>query len=186
MAVMSAICTSRLRIVPFAERHLTERCVGWLNDPEVVRYSEQRHRRHDLESCKDYFESIARSPGFFSAIEERAQDRHIGNISIAVDPANDIADISILLGDRTTWGSGFGFEAWKAVLDTLLGCERFRKVTGGAMASNRAMIRIMEKADMRLDGRRTAHYLLNGLPVDIVHYASFGKTGDIFADKLEV
>lgn len=41
------------RVVRFADRHLTERYVGWLNDPAVVRYSEQRHSRHTLWSRRN-------------------------------------------------------------------------------------------------------------------------------------
>jgi RimJ/RimL family protein N-acetyltransferase len=36
------------------------------------------------------------------------------------------------------------------------------------------MVRIMEKAGMAPDGRRLAHYLIDGEPVDVVYYAAFG------------
>ena len=49
--------TERLTLTPFnTERHLTERYVAWLSDPDVVRYSEQRHRTHTLASCRHFAE----------------------------------------------------------------------------------------------------------------------------------
>lgn len=177
MAALAEIRTARLRIVPFEERHLTDCYVGWLNDPAVVRFSEQRHRRHDRESCRAYFESMARSKSYFCAIEEVGGAlSHIGSITVAVDAPNRLADIAILLGERDARGRGLGFEAWTAVLRTLLDREGFRKVTGGTVASNRAMVRIMEKAGMEPDGRRSAHYLIEGEAVDMVHYAAFSDT----------
>ena len=174
MAALAEVRSPRLRIVPFEERHLTERYVGWLNDAEVVRYSEQRHRRHDLESCRKYFAQMRQSDSYFSAIEEiQRQLGHIGNITVSVDAANELADIAIMIGERAAWGAGFGFEAWSAVMRALHEREGFRKVTGGAVSANRAMVRIMEKAGMRPDGRRRAHYLIEGTPVDLVYYAAF-------------
>ena len=93
MVTLAEIRSPRLRIVPFEERHLTERYVGWLNDPEVVRYSEQRHRRHDLESCREYFEQMRQSGSYFSAIEEmQGQHGHIGNMTVSADAANGLAE----------------------------------------------------------------------------------------------
>ena len=65
-----------------------------------------------------------------------------------------------MIGERAAWGAGFGFEAWSAVMQALLEREGYCKVTGGAVAANRAMVRVMEKAGMRPDGRRHAHYLI--------------------------
>jgi RimJ/RimL family protein N-acetyltransferase len=174
MAALPDITTARLRIVAFDERHLTGRYVGWLNDAEVVRYSEQRHRRHDLASCRDYFEAMRRSDGYFSAIEDTQTGQgHVGNVTVAVDAPNRLADIAILIGERGRWGNGLGLEAWTAVMRALLEREGFRKVTGGAVASNRAMIRIMEKSGMTPDGRRRAHHLVGGIGEDVVYYAAF-------------
>ena len=172
MATLRPIETPRLAIVPFEARHLTARYVGWLNDPEVVRYSELRHRRQDRSGCEAYFDAMRRSDNFFCAIEV-GDDGHVGNLSVAVDAPNRLADISILIGERAMWGKGIGLEAWSAILRTLLERERFRKVSGGTVAPNRAMVRIMEKSGMRPDGCRPAHYLVEGQAVDVVHYAAF-------------
>ena len=174
MGQLRDISTPRLRIIAFAEHHLTESYIGWLNDPEVVRYSEQRHVVNDLARCRDYFETMSRSANFFSAIEETAARRgHIGNVSVAVDRSNGLADISIMIGDRGVWGNDFGYEAWSAVLKALLDREGFRKVTGGTVAPNKAMVRIMEKSGMQPDGVRPAHYLIDNVPVDVVYFARF-------------
>jgi ribosomal-protein-alanine N-acetyltransferase len=170
------ISTERLQIVPFEERHLTERYVSWLNDAVVTRYSEQRHRVHTLQSCAAYLQSFKNMPSRFLAIETRVPpQRHIGNITVAIDPANSVADISIMIGERSVWGQGYGLEAWSAVLNDLLGSGRMRKVTGGAVCPNVAMIVIMRKCGMIEDGVRHRHLVIDGEPTDVLHFAAFSR-----------
>lgn len=156
-------------MVPFDEYHLTHRYVEWLNDPLVVRYSEQRHRRHTLESCQAYFESFQESPNEFLAIEaEDATLGHIGNIAVTVDVANRVGDVSIMVGERRAWGQGLGGQAWCAVLDELLTNGRFRKITAGTMAANAPMLRLLERSGMIIEGRRSRQFLLENAEVDLI------------------
>jgi [ribosomal protein S5]-alanine N-acetyltransferase len=176
MAQAPILDTPQLRIIPFSGEHLTPRYVGWLNDPEVVRYSEQRHRVHTLETCRRYFESFTGTPHYFWAVLVKDSPRgHIGNLNAHIDPENRLADVGILIGERTAWRMGYGLEAWRAVCAYLLGEAGMRKVTAGAMAANAAMLQIMRNSGMMEDGRRARHYLLNGGEVDVVHVALFGE-----------
>ncbi len=173
----SDIETPRLRIVRFGAAHLTPRYVAWLNDPVVVQYSEQRHRRHTMESCRQYMESFEGTPHFFWAILlKEPQGEHIGNINAYVDTANSVADVGILIGEQARWGKGYGLEAWLGVCDFLLRERGLRKVTAGTVAVNGAMRTIMKKAGMVEDGGRARQYLWNGKEVDAVYGALFRET----------
>jgi len=176
MTAVPGVEVTSVRIEPFAERHLTARYVAWLNDTDVVRYSEQRHRRHTLESCRAYRVSLAGTPHKFWAIEVPTLG-HVGNITATVDPANRVADLAILLGERNAWGRGIGTRAWMLALEWLLGPGGMRKVTAGTMAENKAMLAIMKKSGMEEEGRRRAQFLLDGRPVDAVLVARFAKAG---------
>ncbi len=174
MPAAEPIETARLRLEPFGEAHLTEIYVAWLNDPEIVRYSEQRHRRHNLEGSRLWVQSMRAGGHPLWAIEAKNPPLgHIGNIAAYVDAPNRLADVSILIGARAAWGKGLGAEAWRAACDWLLDCALLRKVTGGTMAANRAMVRVMERTGMRPDGMRAGQFLLDGEAVDLVHYARF-------------
>ncbi|MBO6947064.1 MAG: GNAT family N-acetyltransferase [Rhodospirillales bacterium] len=171
------LSTARLTLRPFdTSRHLTAQYVAWLNDPDVVRYSEQRHKVHTIESCRAFVEGFDQGPSRLWAIERRDDDTHIGNIHADIDTINSLADVAILIGNRYAWGHGFGLEAWDAVLGWLLNEYKVRKVVAGCMESNTAMLRIMQKSAMTPDGERKAHYLLDGQPEDIVFCAKF-RTG---------
>jgi len=174
MIATPSLATPRLRLEPFAPEHLTAGYVAWLNDPGTMRFSENRHRRHTRESCAGYVQSFAGSPHHLWAI--LAVDRgprHIGNINAYVDPPNRVADIGILIGERACHGQGFGGEAWAAVQDWLLTAAGMRKVTGGAMADNLAMVAVFRRSGMHEEGRRSRQFLRDGLEVDLVYYARF-------------
>ncbi|MBM3567499.1 MAG: GNAT family N-acetyltransferase [Alphaproteobacteria bacterium] len=174
---MNAIASSqRLVLTPFAERHLSERYVGWLNDPETMRYSEQRHRRHTLDSCRDYWQRMRAGGHCFWAIEAKDPALgHVGNMTAYVDAPNRVANLAILIGDRRIWGRGYGTEAWRAACGHLLGPAGMRKVVAATMAKNVGMVGIMRASGMTEEGRRRDHYLLDGQPIDEVQAAIFGR-----------
>ena len=147
---------------------VSPRYVAWLNDPEVVRFSEQRHRRHSEESCRDFVKSFDGVTAHIWAIEVDGQ--HVGNITAHRDIPNGTADIGILLGERSAWGKGIGAAAYSAAADWLLANE-CRMVTGGTMSVNAGMLRVFAKSGFMIDGRRPGFLLLDGEPVDMV-YAS--------------
>ncbi len=174
MAESDLIETPRLLITPFKEEHLTQRYVNWLNDPDVVKYSEQLYKYHTLESCRTYWESYKNTPHYFWAIISRdAIQGHIGNLNAYVDTNNRVADMGILIGDKRIWGNGYGTEAWIAVGDYLLNHLGLRKISAGTLEVNLGMINIMRHSGMTEDGRRRRHYLFEGQEVDLIFAAVF-------------
>lgn len=174
MAIPPVIETQRLKILPFGEPHLTDRYVAWLNDPEVVRFSEQRHHHHTLASCRHYWHSFLDSPNLLWAIVVHDSSLgHIGNINAYMDEKNSLTDIGIMIGEKAAWRKGYGLEAWQAVCSYLLDDAGVRKVTAGAMATNKDMLRIMNKSGMVADGRRIRQYIFNDEEVDVIFAALF-------------
>lgn len=163
-----------IRILPFGRKHLTTRYVSWLNDPLVVRYSEQRHYHHTLDSCTAYFESMDSRCNYFLALEARDDTLgHIGNIGVAIDRHNLVADMSIMVGEKRAWGKGLATAAWRAVLIEMLNNQGMRKVTAGTMSVNQAMIKLMERSSMLVEGRRCRHFQWESQDVDLIMAARF-------------
>lgn len=174
MAYSNDILTNRLCITPFGEQHLTDRYIGWLNNKALMLYSEQRHRQHNIETCRAYLSSFKSTPHYFWAIETNENDiGHIGNINAYVDEHNKLADIGIVIGEEGARKKGYGVEAWKAVCTFLFNELSIRKITAGTMAENSAMLKIMQQAGMTDDGVRSRHYLHNGQEMDIIYMALF-------------
>lgn len=173
MSKAPPLAADPLRLVPFGPEHLTDAYVGWLNDPTVVRFSEQRHRYHSLESCAAFVARFDSGPNLLWAIETGG--RHIGNISATFDLNNRIADIGILIGAEGTRGRGFGRLAWGAVLDHLCAREDLHKLTGGCLEGNVAMVRIMRGCGMVEDGYRKDLYIVEGKPSSLIYFSKLGN-----------
>jgi RimJ/RimL family protein N-acetyltransferase len=175
MAEAPRISGASLTLVPFGDEHIGQHYVDWLNDPVVMRFSEGRHQRHSLESCKAYVRSFDNSPHQRWAIIEQTSGAHIGNITSYIDVPNRVADIGILIGVPEAWGRGYGREAWQLVQTYQLTGAGARKVEAGTMAENRAMLRILQSCGMHEEGRRARHFMLDGRAVDLVQYAVFAN-----------
>jgi RimJ/RimL family protein N-acetyltransferase len=174
MARSEIIKTERLLLEPFSEKYLSERYVSWLNDHEIVRYSEQRHRTHTIESCREFMNSFENTPHHFWAVSVVDNNLgHIGNMNTYVDKVNGVADVGILIGDTGAWGQGYATEAWTAICSYQLEKVKIRKVTAGTISPNEAMLKLMKRTGMKDDGCRVKQYIWEGNEVDIIHMALF-------------
>lgn len=163
----------RIRLVPFHEGFLTERYVSWLNDPEVVRLSDQRFHNHTLESCREYYLSYQHTPNWFWAIEITGSQHHIGNINAFVEDRHSVADIGIVIGEKDYWGKGLATDAYRLAVDFLFCDIQIRKITVGTISANVGMLNVMKKLGMKPDGIRVKQNLFEGQEVDSIHMALF-------------
>lgn len=162
------LLSKRLRLRPMgwaAEQDYSH----WLNDPEVVKFSEQRHKRHTPKSCRTYIESFNHETDHIWAIH--LGDKHIGNITAHRDVHNGLANLGILIGAKDEWGKGFGTEAWGAVIEWA-GKIGVRRVEAGCMEANVGMMVVCLENGMKAHETIPDHFLLNGAPVSLV---IFGK-----------
>ena len=166
----------RVTLQPFLAADVTPEYVGWLNDPQVVRFSNQRFRRHSLSSCRDYVASFGGSPNRFLKILRQEDGRMVGTMTAYAAVHHGTVDIGLIVGCRSTWGQGVGQDAWNTLLYWLLEIAGVRKVTGGAMRCNLAMVRIMERSGMTLEAVRPGQEMLDGIPQDLVYFGKFRDT----------
>lgn len=164
---------AKVRLSPFQSSDITATYLGWLNDPRVVRYSNQRFHQHTTETSRRYLSTFVGSANHFLAICDRNSATLIGTLTIYRNIHHGTADIGILVGDPSTWGRGFGMDAFRSVAEALELSGQVRKLTAGTLALNQGMVRIMERAGFELEATRHGQELLEGQPVDVVYYARF-------------
>jgi RimJ/RimL family protein N-acetyltransferase len=157
----------------FSIGNITPNYIAWLNDPEVVKYSNQRFFLHNTDTCLEYFLSFIGTNNIYLAIYLKEENLYVGTMTVYISIAHETADIGILIGDKKNWGKGIGQEAWVLMVDWLIKVAKVRKVTGGAIRSNVHMTKIMVNSGMKNDGVRVEQELLDGKPQDIVYFAKF-------------
>ena len=144
--------SSRIRLVPLAERHLAATLI-WVNDPEMMRLlgrttpvnADEHHR---------WFEQLQqrRDCQYFS-VETIDRGSHIGNVWLwDIDAAHRKAEVRILFGDDASRGSGYGSEAIERLAETAFSTMQLHRLYAYVFATNPRARRAFEKAGFRLEG----------------------------------
>jgi RimJ/RimL family protein N-acetyltransferase len=157
----------------FCPEDISNSYIAWLNDPMVVRFSNQRFLTHDRVSCLRYLDSFAGTDNLFLSVRRLDTDQAIGTMTAYVSTHHGTVDVGILIGDTSVWGGGYGQDAWNTFTNWLLAQDSIRKLTAGTLACNVAMIRTMKRSEMQPDGVRKAQEIVDGVPQDIWHFARF-------------
>jgi [ribosomal protein S5]-alanine N-acetyltransferase len=152
---------------PSESNELMARVAGWLNDKELMKYSEQRHQVHTPSTVRAYRACFDQDTSLLWDVYVRCTNGpHIGTLTAFVDPNNRSANMGILIA---VGRHGYGTEAWRMALTHLKTRADF--IEAGMMASNRAMAKICQKNDMIWIGTRRRQLLLNYQREDVLYYA---------------
>lgn len=169
-ALPERLVGERVLLRPLTAEDVTERYVGWLNDPEVSRFLETRHQRQTLESVAAFVARVtASADSWLFAICRLDDEFHIGNIKLGPEkPHHGLADISLFIGEREVQGRGFGREAIALAARFAFDGLGLRKLSAGCYVENRSSLNAFNRVGFRQEGVRRKHYLLDGRPSDII------------------
>ena len=156
-----------IKLVKFKKIFITKNMINWLNDKNLMRYSEQRFFKHSKVTCIKFYLDNLRNKNLYYAIFD--ENRHVGNIRAVIDKFNSVADIGILIAYQN---KGYGNIAWKKMMN-ILKKKGVRKITGGTMIANKAMIRIFKNNRMKLEYKKIKHFKLQKKFIDLVGYCYF-------------
>ncbi len=164
----AVINTERLKLViltAVAGTETIDTMVGWLNDPEVVRYSEQRHVTHTRKSQTVYLSKmgVPVHPVKYWLIYQHDKERNILNKligSISLDHKQtyrseclgkfNTVNIGIMLGDKSAQGHGYALEAMTAIINYLADRD-YKRFEIGTMKENQPMIRLATSCGMKVE-----------------------------------
>ena len=170
---MTPLVGQKVTLRRFIEDDITATYIGWLNDRETMRFSNQRFSLHDRQTSQHYLNSFTQSDNSFYTVREKTSGRMIGTMTAYLSRAHGTADMGILIGDRAAWGQGFGHDAWITLMEFLLAQTGIRKVTAGTLACNAPMLRVAAKSGMVPDGQRKLQEVVDGRPSDVLYFAKF-------------
>lgn len=156
-----------------------ERYYRWLNDREVTHWllrqtpitlaEEEAWLRRTTEQTDprtDFHFAMALNDG----------DRHIGAVGLhRVSWIDRTASTGWLIGEKTEWKKGYGFEAVALVLQFAFGSLGLRKVTSATIAPNVGSIRIHEKCGYQRVGLRRKHFFRDGAFHDEILWELFAE-----------
>jgi hypothetical protein len=102
--VFNQLTGSKVLLRPFLQSDITPEYISWLNDPEVVRYSNQRFIKHTEATCREYWKSFRGTPNLFLSIRNQANDLPVGTMTAWISLPHGTVDIGILIGKKICLG----------------------------------------------------------------------------------
>ncbi len=149
----------------------------WINDSDVIRYTESRFYPQSLSDIKKYVEQTRTdTDSVFLAIILNEDNSHIGNIKIhRINWIHRHAEMSILIGEKSCWGQGLGPEAIGLVTEYAFNNLNLYKVYAECYANNKSSIEAFQKAGFEREGSLKEHYFFNGVYIDGIRMCVFKR-----------
>ncbi|MDO9128594.1 MAG: GNAT family protein [Anaerolineales bacterium] len=141
---------------------------AWFNDPELRGLTGEvmPTNRNGMEAFLERVSSDQSRIWFVIVLKDG--DRVIGEAGILrmFHPWRT-TDLSLIIGDKSAWGQGYGTEATHLLLDYAFGYLNFHRVAIGVVGSNAQALRFYEKVGFKREGIQRDGYYYNH------HYEDF-------------
>ena len=144
----------------------------WFNDAEVC--AANGHHRYPF-TAEQALVFIQEAQQFRDhlvlAIVANGDDRHIGNIALKrIDWIVRMAELAIVIGDKSTWGKGYSTEASRLLLGHAFFELNLNRVYCGTFESNQPMRRLAMSLGMKEEGCRREAAFRGSRYVSVVEY----------------
>ena len=137
---------------PLDVEDATEAYASWLGDEDVVQFLETSSS--SVASVKSFIaEKKAAEDCLLLGIFDRVTLNHIGNIKLEpIDFESQTATLGIMIGDKSYWGRGVGFEATSSVHKYCSETLGLTSINLGVLERNKGAIALYEKCGYQLKG----------------------------------
>jgi diamine N-acetyltransferase len=132
----------------------------WANDPEIRRLTGEVRPMSRAEA-EGFLQKVHHDPDrVWFMIVLRNGDRVIGEAGLLrIFPAWRTTDLSIIIGERDTWGQGHGTEAILLLLDYAFGSLNCHRVSVGVVGFNERALSFYENVGFQQEGvQRDGYY----------------------------
>ena len=135
----------RINLHPLTLSFCSEKYLSWLNDSDVYAHL-NAEGNYTMEDLHDFVNKNAAEGALFWAIVVKENNNHIGNIKIDKINLTELhGEYGIMIGDKSSWGRGYGAEASKIVIDYCFNCIRLDAVNLGVHAENKPAVSLYKK-----------------------------------------
>ncbi len=132
---------------------------AWSNDPEIRSLTGEVAPMSEA-GVEAFFEKVNHEADrIWFAVVLHEDHRIIGEAGLLrMFPAWRTTDLSIILGDRTAWGKGYGTEAILLLMNYAFGALNMHRVSIGVVGFNQSAIRFYEKVGFKQEGIQREGY----------------------------
>ena len=160
-------------------KDVSDAYVKWLNDPEVNKFLEIRHKIPILkEDVIEFVEMCNRKKRYHLGI--MYDKKHIGNISCGiVNKIYNYVNISNLIGEKKYWNSDISKLSLNAAMHYLFFNSMFNSIGAGTYAIHLSGITLLTNLGFKKEGVFRDRALVNGRYVDTVLFGITKKEWEL-------
>ncbi|MAF95082.1 MAG: GNAT family N-acetyltransferase [Rhodospirillaceae bacterium] len=162
----------RIYLRPLKEDDVHGPYLTWFNDPEVCRWNRHHIFPYTIDEGLAYIRKLkGNQRKLVLALVCNNKEMHIGNIALdKIDITSRSAEFTILIGDRSYWGKGYGKEAARLICDHAFLRMNIHRIGCGMIEGNVAMMKLATHLGMVQEGRRREAFFNQGRYFDIIEY----------------
>jgi len=135
-----------------SKKDITIDYINWMNDVEVVQFTEQKYKKHTKKNIVSFIEKTNKDKSsiIFGVFFE---DKIIGTIKIGkINKIHKSADISYVIGNKNFWNRGVGTIIVKRVCSFIFKKLKLKKITAGTYSLAKGSQNILIKNGFKLEG----------------------------------
>lgn len=163
----------------FRNSDVDENYQRWMSDHEVTHYIESRFTAPTRESLEAWVRKVNSDPRtMFLTMVAKDSGRNIGTVKLGpINWMHRVADLGILIGEKSYWGKGYATEAIRLMIDFCFERLNLHKVTANCYAANVGSAKAFEKVGFFIEGRRRSHCFVDGEYVDMLQLGMINPRG---------
>lgn len=144
----------------------------WLNDETVTQFNSHGRFPNNENKMDSYFNyTQSATNALILAIVDKKNNKHVGNISLQnINWVDRNAEFAILLGDKSIWGKGYGYEAGILIMKHGFEKLNLHRIYCGTSSENIGMQKLAFKLNMKKEGERIDAIFKNGSYFNIIEY----------------
>jgi len=164
---------SKIYLRPLKESDAEGDYPYWFNDSEVCKYNHYARFPNTYEKTLDYIKSIKNSREILVfAIIENGTNTHVGNVSLSkIDFIDRNAELSIIIGEKNSWGKGYGKEACKLLIEYGFNVLNLHRIYAGTSEDNLGFRKLAEAIGMKEEGKYLECIFKNGKYLTAISYS---------------
>lgn len=151
------------------ERQDAERYRAWVNDSEIAGLVDRARPVTEAEHDA-WYNALVVSPNVcVFAVDRLRGRRFIGLVWLYdIHWRHRRAEVRIVLGDRRSWGGGYGTDALRVLAGVAFGAFNLEKLWADVLVSNPRAVRAFESAGFAREGTLRGDRVERGARVDVV------------------
>lgn len=176
--------SSRIGVRGLSAKELDGNYLHWFSDAGVCAFNSHFAYPKSEEGLKQFIQQLANTSDYIVwAIYDRADCVHVGNIGLRIfNRIDNNAELSFLLGEKSYWGRGYGFEAGQMIIGHAFNVLNLQRIYCGCAANNIPMQKLASKLGFIQEGVRRKNLYLWGKYEDEIEY---GLLRDEFLSSTE-